>query len=93
MHALIVVILYALQLVQYAIVIWAIMSWLRAFDVVNFRNDLVRSVYNALDALVEPILRPIRRILPNLGGVDISPIIAILGIMFLEILIRDNLLY
>src|SRR5690348_8654506 len=84
MRSLLEVILLALQLYMYLIIGSAILSWLVAFNVVNTRNDVVRSIWNFLDAVTEPALRPIRRILPNLGGVDISPIILILIIIFLQ---------
>ncbi len=77
-----------LQLYTYIIVAVAIMSWLLAFDVINFRNQLVRSIWNFLNAVTEPVLRPIRNILPNLGGVDISPIILLLLIWFVEHVIQ-----
>ncbi len=83
MRALLNVIILALQLYTYLIVASAILSWLVAFNVVNTRNDFVRSIWNFLDAVTEPVLRPIRNILPNLGGVDISPIILILLIIFI----------
>ncbi|GEO12539.1 YggT family protein [Microvirga aerophila] len=92
MRALLEVILLALQLYVYLIVASAILSWLVAFNVVNTRNDFVRSIWNFLDAVTEPALRPIRRILPNLGGVDISPVILILLIIFIQKLIVDYLL-
>jgi YggT family protein len=84
MRALLDVVLLALQLYTYLIIASAILSWLIAFSVVNTRNDLVRSIWNFLDAVTEPALRPIRNILPNLGGIDISPIILRLIIFFLE---------
>lgn len=92
MRALLNVILLALQLYTYLIVASAILSWLVAFNVVNTRNDFVRSIWNFLDAVTEPVLRPIRNILPNLGGVDISPVILILLIIFIQKLIVDYLL-
>jgi YggT family protein len=92
MRALLEVILIALQLYTYLIVASAILSWLVAFNVVNTRNDVVRSIWNFLDAVTEPALRPIRRILPNLGGIDISPVILILLIIFIEKLIVDYLM-
>ncbi|MBQ0824171.1 YggT family protein [Microvirga sp. HBU67558] len=92
MRALLNVILLALQLYTYLIVASAILSWLVAFNVVNTRNDFVRSIWNFLDAVTEPVLRPIRSILPNLGGVDISPIILILLIIFIQNLIVDYLM-
>ena len=92
MRALLNVILLALQLYTYLIVASAILSWLVAFNVINTRNSFVRSVWNFLDAVTEPVLRPIRNILPNLGGVDISPIILILLIIFIQNLIVDYLM-
>jgi YggT family protein len=65
----------------------AVLSWLVAFNVVNPYNQAVRSIGDALYRLTEPALRPIRNILPNLGGIDVSPIILILILMFLERLI------
>ena len=79
-----------LSLYSYVIIATAIMSWLLAFDVINFRNDFVRSVWNFLNALTEPVLRPIRRILPNLGGIDVSPIILLLLLMFVQDLINRD---
>ena len=92
MRALLEVILIALQLYTYLIVASAILSWLVAFNVVNTRNDVVRSIWTFLDAVTEPALRPIRRILPNLGGIDISPVILILLIIFIQKLIVDDLM-
>ena len=91
MRALLEVVLLALQLYTYVIIAVAIMSWLIAFNVINVSNDLVRSVWRALNALTEPALAPIRRVLPNLGGLDISPILLLLLIYFLEKLIVYNL--
>ncbi len=79
-----------LSLYSYVIIATAIMSWLLAFDVINFRNDFVRSIWNFLNALTEPVLRPIRRILPNLGGIDVSPIILLLLLMFVQDLINRD---
>ena len=71
-----------LNLVVWAIIINAVLSWLVAFDVVNLRNRFVASVAHFLDAVTGPILAPIQRVIPPLGGVDISPIIAILLIQY-----------
>lgn len=90
MNALVKVIDLALNLYWWVIIVMAIMSWLIAFEVVNVRNDIVRSIWNAVTALTEPVLRPIRRILPNLGGVDISPIILLFLLYFLQQLLHDN---
>ena len=67
----------------------AIASWLVAFGVVNTRNQFIRWVVDFLYRITEPALRPIRRILPNLGGVDISPVILLLGLFFLRSLLWE----
>ena len=67
----------------------AIMSWLVAFGVINVRNQFIRVVVDLLYRLTEPLLRPIRRFLPNLGGVDISPIILLLGLYFIQSLLHE----
>jgi len=67
----------------------AILSWLVAFNVVNTRNRVVYLVGDFLYRITEPALRPIRRILPTLGGIDVSPVVLILLLIF----IRDFLLY
>jgi YggT family protein len=84
MRAVLDVIMLALNIYWMIVIVSAIMSWLVAFDVVNYRNDFVRTVGNALYAVTEPALRPIRRIMPNLGGIDVSPIILLLGIFFVQ---------
>ena len=66
----------------------AIMSWLVAFGVVNVSNKFIRTVVEVLYRLTEPVLRPIRKILPNLGGVDISPVILLLGLFFVREALR-----
>jgi YggT family protein len=67
-----------LQLMVWAIIISAILSWLVAFDVINLRNRFVYNVSRFLDAVTRPILAPVQRIIPPLGGVDVSPILVIL---------------
>ena len=65
----------------------AIMSWLVAFNVVNPQNQVVRSIGEVLYRLTEPALRPVRNLLPNLGGIDISPVILVLLLLFIRNLI------
>ena len=84
MRAVLDVILIALQLYAYVIIATAILSWLIAFNVVNIRNDFVRSMWMLLNNLTEPVLRPIRRAMPNLGAIDISPVILLLLVMLCE---------
>ena len=69
-----------LSLVKFIIIAYAILSWLIAFDIVNLRNSFVYRASRGLDAIVRPILRPIQRILPAMGGLDFSPIIVFLVI-------------
>ena len=89
MRALYVVIHEALELYKWAIIIVALMSWLISFNVINIHNNMVRSIWNGLNALVEPALRLIRRFLPDMGGVDISPIILIFAIWFVQMELTD----
>jgi YggT family protein len=73
-----------LELLKWAIIASAILSWLVAFDVINLRNRFVYSLSRFLDAVTRPVLRPVQRVIPSLGGVDISPIIVILIIQGLQ---------
>jgi YggT family protein len=88
MRAILDVILFILNLYWYVIILVAIMSWLIAFNVINIYNDLVRSIWNGLNAVTEPLLRPIRNAIPNMGGIDISPIILLLLIFLVEDIIQ-----
>jgi YggT family protein len=84
MIALIQTIILALDIYWWLIILSAIFSWLYAFNVVNPRNQFVGTIGNFLYKVTEPALRPIRRLLPDLGGIDISPIILLLLIFFLR---------
>ncbi len=81
----------ALNLYTWLVIASAIISWLLAFNVINANNDVVRMVWDFLYRVTEPALRPIRKIMPNLGGIDISPIILLLGIFFLQSIIARYL--
>lgn len=70
-----------LELLKWAIILSAILSWLVAFNVLNVNHPLARNLLQFLDAVTRPILRPFQRIIPPLGGMDISPIFAILVII------------
>ncbi|SIR02770.1 MULTISPECIES: YggT family protein [unclassified Bosea (in: a-proteobacteria)] len=78
------VVLLALQIYVWILIASAILSWLIAFNVINTRNQFVATVWDMVYRLTEPALRPIRNRLPNLGGIDISPIILLLLIYFLQ---------
>ena len=75
-----------INLMVWFIIAQAILSWLVAFDVVNYRNRFVSSVGGFLDQVTRPLLEPFRRIIPSLGGIDISPIVVILLLQFISIL-------
>ena len=82
------VVMLALDLYVWILIASAVLSWLIAFNVVNTRNQFVSSVWDFLYRVTEPALRPIRNMLPNLGGIDISPIILLLGIFFIQSVIQ-----
>jgi YggT family protein len=92
MLALFEVILLALQLYIWIVIAMAIFSWLVAFNVVNTRNPVVAMIGDFLYRITDPALRPIRNMLPNLGGIDISPIILFLIIIFIEKVIEIYIL-
>jgi YggT family protein len=85
-HFLIFVIRALLNALFWAIIISAILSWLVAFDVINLRNQIVYNIARLVDAITRPILRPFQKVIPPIGGVDITPIIVI-------IIIQGALLY
>ncbi len=80
-------ILNLLNIYFYIILITVIMSWLIGFNVINGSNPYVRQIRYALQRLTEPLLGPIRRFLPDLGGIDISPIILLIALQFVQYLI------
>ena len=84
MLALIQTIVFALDIFWWIIIASAIFSWLYAFNVVNPRNQFVGAIGNALFRITEPALRPIRRFMPDLGGIDISPILLLIVIFFIR---------
>ena len=73
-----------LTVLWWIIVIQAILSWLIAFNVINTYNDFVRSVWTALEKITEPIYRPIRKILPDFGALDLSPLVVLLILYILS---------
>lgn len=77
-------VIYMLQILIWIIIIQAILSWLVAFNVINTHNRFVRTVLVSLDRMLDPLLRPIRRVLPDLGGIDLSPMVLILGIILVQ---------
>jgi YggT family protein len=86
----VVAILLVLSALKWGLIIYAILSWLIAFNVVNTYNQFVRTVNNTLAQIFEPMLRPIRRFVPALGGVDLSSFILIILIIALQYTISMN---
>jgi YggT family protein len=81
-----------LNLVWWIIVVQAIMSWLIAFNVINTHNDFVRSIWTALDKMTEPLYRPIRKIMPDFGALDLSPMVVLLILYILMNVVLPNML-
>ena len=84
MRALLDVIMLVLQLYWYIVLAMIIMSWLISFNVVNTRNQFLAQVWRLLNQLTDPILRPIRRRLPNFSGLDLSPLVLFVIIYFIQ---------
>ena len=82
---------FIINIAWFLIIASAIFSWLYAFNVINSHNQFVNQIGTFLYNLTEPVLRPIRRVLPNLGGIDISPIIVLLIIFFISSLIKTTI--
>lgn len=80
-------ILTVIDIYFWIILAMVVMSWLIAFGIVNRSNPYVRQIGYALDRLTDPLLKPIRRFMPDLGGIDISPIILLIGMQFLGMLV------
>lgn len=78
-----------LSLVWWVFLVMIIMSWLISFGVINTRNQFVAGLWRALNQVTDPILRPIRRVIPPMGGLDLSPIIVFIIIFFLQQLIAN----
>jgi YggT family protein len=72
---------------KWIVIAMVILSWLLAFNVVNIHNPFVRQITYVLDRLTDPLLGPIRRVMPSLGGLDLSPVVLFVGLLFLERLI------
>lgn len=89
MQSLLILISQIINLYIWVVIANAILSWLIAFNVVNTQNRFVYAVADILHRVTEPALRPIRRIMPDLGGIDISPVVLILGLIFLQNLVFE----
>lgn len=75
---------YVIHLYEYVVIAAVVLSWLIGFNVINAHNPFVRSLWQAITAVTEPLLKPIRRVMPDLGGLDLSPVILLLALLFLR---------
>lgn len=80
-----------LNIVWWIIVVQAILSWLLAFNVINQSNDIVRSIWDALQRMTEPLYRPIRRVLPDFGALDLSPLVVLLILYILQTIVIPSI--
>ncbi len=88
MRAILEVVLLALNLYVWILIVSAVFSWLVAFNVVNMRNQFVATIGEFLYRITEPVLAPIRNMMPNLGGIDLSPVVLILLIYLIQRIIE-----
>ena len=84
------ILLMLISIVWWIVIIQAIMSWLISFNVLNVRQPLVYQIWSSLNRLTEPVYRPIRNFLPNMGGLDLSPLVVLIGLSILRIVIVNN---
>ncbi|MGH6742248.1 MAG: YggT family protein [Bradyrhizobium sp.] len=84
MRAVLDIVMLVLQIYIWLLIAAAVLSWLIAFNVVNTRNPVVAAIADFLYRITEPVLRPIRGMMPNLGGIDVSPVLLILIILLIE---------
>lgn len=91
MQSLFEILMLILGIARFFIFAHFIMSWLIQFQVLNIRQPFVAQVWYGLSRMLEPIYGPIRRFLPDMGGIDLSPIVALIGIYALEIILRNNI--
>lgn len=82
---------YLIDWYTYVIFAVVIIGWLLAFNVINGRNAMVQQIWQLLNAVTEPVLAPIRRMMPNLGAIDISPIVLLFGLYFIQSVVLPNI--
>lgn len=91
MTSLLQILLMILQLAQFIIIAHVIMSWLINFQVLNLRQPLVAQIWNGLERLLDPVYSRIRSVLPNMAGLDLAPLVALLAVFALRIVVTNNL--
>ena len=80
---------YLISIVIFLVIVQFVLSLLMAFNVVNTSNDFVVAIYRSVNALLDPLLSPIRKIMPNTGAIDFSPLVLIVGLRVLDIVLRN----
>ncbi len=80
---------YLINIVVMLVIVQFVMSLLISFNVVNLHNDFVAAIWRAVNALLDPVLKPIRRFMPNTGAIDISPMVLIIGLTIIQIILKN----
>lgn len=91
MLSLIQILLLVLDILWFFLIAHVIMSWLINFQVLNVRQQLVGQIWYMLNRILEPIYAPVRRILPNMGGIDLAPLVVLVGIYAVRIILINNI--
>ncbi|GAA4221555.1 YggT family protein [Sagittula sp. NFXS13] len=91
MVSLIQILLMIIGIVKFIVIAHVIMSWLINFNILNLRQQLVAAIWDGLNRLLEPIYNPIRRVLPQMGGLDLAPLLFFVALIALEIVLQNNL--
>ena len=90
MNSLFQILMLILSIAKFMVFAHFLMSWLINFQVLNIRQPVVSQLWNGLNRLLEPLYAPVRRILPQMGGLDLAPLVVLIGIYALEIVLRNN---
>ena len=93
MQSLFQILMLLLDVLWFFIIAHVVMSWLINFQVLNLRQQLVAQIWYALNRLLEPLYAPVRRILPNMGGIDLAPLVVLIGVYALRIILANNIGY
>jgi len=80
---------YLINIIVFVVIVQFVLGLLIAFNVVNMHNQFVSAIYTALNAILEPMLKPIRKIMPNTGAIDFSPMVLIIGLTILQIILGN----
>lgn len=90
MGSLVIILLYILNIVWFIVIAHVVMSWLIGFNVLNRHQPLVGSIWRGLEGILEPIYRPIRRVMPDMGGLDLSPLVVLVALYAIQVVIERN---